>query len=151
MEQNGNPQLIETLMSRLCQPRTTKERFRLPFDEETAAKLLKCAIAGEVSRFGGTFLYPDAVDSQVRSLAASLTSGRRCGVMLCGLCGNGKTTVMRAFQNLLNVVRIPTATTGMCTVCPSSMRFILPICVGTAIPSSCGCVIWRCSASTTWA
>lgn len=55
MEQNGNPQLIETLMSRLCQPRTTKERFRLPFDEETAAKLLKCAIAGEVSRFGGTF------------------------------------------------------------------------------------------------
>lgn len=107
MEQNGNPQLIETLMSRLCQPRTTKERFRLPFDEETAAKLLKCAIAGEVSRFGGTFLYPDAVDSQIRSLAASLTSGRRCGVMLCGLCGNGKTTVMRAFQNLLNVIRIP--------------------------------------------
>ena len=94
-------------MSRLCQPRTTKERFRLPFDEETAAKLLKCAIAGEVSRFGGTFLYPDAVDSQVRNLAASLTSGRRCGVMLCGLCGNGKTTVMRAFQNLLNVIRIP--------------------------------------------
>lgn len=107
MEQNGNPQLIETLMSRLCQPRTTKERFRLPFDEETAAKLLKCAIAGEVSRFGGTFLYPDAVDSQVRNLAASLTSGRRYGVMLCGLCGNGKTTVMRAFQNLLNVIRIP--------------------------------------------
>ena len=107
MEQNGNPQLIETLMSRLCQPRNTKERFRLPFDEETAAKLLKCAIAGEVSRFGGTFLYPDAVDSQVRNLAASLTSGRRCGVMLCGLCGNGKTTVMRAFQNLLNVIRIP--------------------------------------------
>ena len=94
-------------MSRLCQPRTTKERFRLPFDEETAAKLLKCAIAGEVSRFGGTFLYPDAVDSQVRNLAASLTSGRRYGVMLCGLCGNGKTTVMRAFQNLLNVIRIP--------------------------------------------
>jgi len=27
--------------------------------------------------------------------------------MLCGLCGNGKTTVMRAFQRLLNVVRIP--------------------------------------------
>ena len=26
--------------------------------------------------------------------------------MLCGLCGNGKTTVMRAFQNLLNVIRI---------------------------------------------
>ena len=94
-------------MSRLCQPRTTKERFRLPFDEETAAKLLKCAIAGEVSRFGGTFLYPDAVDLQVRSLAASLTSGRRYGVMLCGLCGNGKTTMMRAFQNLLNVIRIP--------------------------------------------
>nr|WP_229129698.1 hypothetical protein [Bacteroides xylanisolvens] len=27
--------------------------------------------------------------------------------MLCGLCGNGKTTMMRAFQNLLNVIRIP--------------------------------------------
>ena len=107
MEQSGNPQLIETLMSRLCQPRTTKERFRLPFDEDTAAKLLKSAVEGEVRRFGGTFLCPDAVEAQVRSLAVSLTSGRRCGVMLCGLCGNGKTTMMRASQNLLNVVRIP--------------------------------------------
>ena len=84
-----------------------KERFRLPFDEVTAAKLLESAVEGEVCRFGGTFLCPDAVEAQVRSLAASLTSGRRCGVMLCGLCGNGKTTMMRAFQNLLNVVRIP--------------------------------------------
>ena len=94
-------------MSRLSQPGTMKERFRLPFDEDTAAKLLKSAVEGEVCRFGGTFLCPDAVEAQVRSLAASLTSGRRCGVMLCGLCGNGKTTMMRAFQNLLNVVRIP--------------------------------------------
>ena len=94
-------------MSRLSRPRTTKERFRLPFDEDTAAKLLESAVEGEVSRFGGTFLYPDAVEAQVRSLAVSLTSGRRYGVMLCGLCGNGKTTMMKAFQNLLNVVRIP--------------------------------------------
>ena len=82
MEQYGNPQLIETLMSRLSRPRTTKERFRLPFDEDTAAKLLKSAVEGEVCRFGGTFLCPDAVEAQVRSLATSLTSGRRCGVML---------------------------------------------------------------------
>ena len=82
MEQYGNPQLIETLMSRLSQPRTTKERFRLPFDEDTAAKLLKGAIDDEVCRFGGTFLYPDAVEAQIRSLSTSLTSGRRCGVML---------------------------------------------------------------------
>ena len=94
-------------MSRLSRPRTMKERFRLPFDENTATALLRSAVEGEVCRFGGTFLYSDAVESQVRSLAASLTSGRRCGVMLCGLCGNGKTTVMRAFQRLLNVVRIP--------------------------------------------
>ena len=94
-------------MSRLSRPRTTKERFRLPFDEDTAAKLLESAVEGEVCRFGGTFLCPDAVEAQVRSLAASLTSGRRYGVMLCGLCGNGKTTMMRAFQSLLNVVRIP--------------------------------------------
>ena len=68
--------------SRLSQPRTTKGRFRLPFDEDTAAKLLKGAIEDEVCRFGGTFLYPDAVEAQIRSLSTSLTSGRRCGVML---------------------------------------------------------------------
>ena len=107
MEQNGNPQLIQALMSRLSQPGTMKERFRLPFDEDTATALLRSAVEGEVCRFGGTFLYSEAVESQVRSLAVSLTSGSRCGVMLCGLCGNGKTTMMRAFQRLLNVVRIP--------------------------------------------
>lgn len=107
MEQNENPQLIQALMLRLSQPGTMKERFRLPFDEDTAAKLLKSAVEGEVCRFGGIFHYSDAVESQVRSLAVSLTAGRRCGVMLCGLCGNGKTTVMRAFQRLLNAVRIP--------------------------------------------
>ncbi len=84
-----------------------KERFRLPFDEDTAAALLRSAVEGEICRTGSTFICPDAEESQIRSLAMSLTSGRRCGVMLCGLCGNGKTTVMRAFQRLLNVVRIP--------------------------------------------
>ena len=69
MEQNGNPQLIQALMSRLSQPGTMKERFRLPFDEDTATALLRSAVEGEICRFGGTFLCSDAVEAQIKSLA----------------------------------------------------------------------------------
>lgn len=107
MEQIENPEIIGTLMSRLVQPMITKGRFRLPFDEDTAKKLLTCAIEGEVRGRGGTFACTAPVETQIGRLAASLTSGKRYGVILCGTCGNGKTTMMRAFQNLLNVLRLP--------------------------------------------
>ena len=107
MEQIENQEIIGTLMSRLVQPRITKGRFRLPFDEGTAKKLLACAIEGEVRSRGGTFDCTGQVELQIGRLAASLTSGKRYGVILCGTCGNGKTTMMRAFQNLLNVLRLP--------------------------------------------
>lgn len=119
MEQIENPEIIGTLMSRLVQPRITKGRFRLPFDEDTAKKLLTCAIEGEVRGRGGTFACTAPVETQIGRLAASLTSGKRYGVILCGTCGNGKTTMMRAFQNLLNVLRLPDDYHKRHTVCLS--------------------------------
>lgn len=60
-------------------------------------------MAGEISGRGMAMTVDDTVKGQMRQLASFLTTDTpHFGVLLCGGCGNGKTTIMRAFQHLLN-------------------------------------------------
>ena len=48
------------------------------------------------------------MEKQLHDIADWLTTpSSRFGILLCGGCGNGKSTMIRAFQPLLNYLRIP--------------------------------------------
>ena len=67
------------------------------------------AIKVEVVYRHKEFVTNDELEAQVRCLSAFLTQeNSKFGILLTGGCGNGKTTIIKALQNLINALRIPT-------------------------------------------
>lgn len=83
-------------------------RFKMPLSFENTVAALTAAIQAEVEFRHRTFIMNDEVQTEITKLARWLTGGgSQFGVMLCGTCGNGKSTMMKAFQQLLCGMRIP--------------------------------------------
>lgn len=69
---------------------------------EQAADILLAAYMAEVESRHRTFVDDGQARENCRRLASFLTSGNgRFGVMLCGICGNGKTTLLHAFRSAM--------------------------------------------------
>ena len=77
-------------------------RFRLPMSEEQAYEYLLAAYIMEVQLRYRRFIYNGFVEDQVRQMTKCLTANTaKFGIVLCGGCGNGKTTMLKALQNLV--------------------------------------------------
>lgn len=66
---------------------------------------MKAAVMAEVERRQMKFAENEALDKQFSLMAEWLTTNdHRFCLLLCGKCGNGKSTLVKAFQNLLNLL-----------------------------------------------
>lgn len=96
------------MKSVLLQRRIMKQRFRLPMSAEQAYNCLLAATIAEVEFRHRSFYENNDNKAQLRQMADWLTSGSsKFGILLCGGCGNGKSTLLKAFQQLLNYLAIP--------------------------------------------
>ena len=69
---------------------------------EQATDILLAAYMAEVESRHRTFVDDGQTRENCRRLASFLTNGNsRFGVMLCGICGNGKTTLLHAFRSAM--------------------------------------------------
>lgn len=86
--------------------RTTAARFRIDLAPQDALNMLAVFYNCEVeSRLRHT-VWDENTAQVLKSLATALTLPvPKFGVLLCGTCGNGKTTLMLAFQRMLNYLR----------------------------------------------
>ena len=99
--------LADLLESQLNQRQTTRERFRLPFSKDDTVRVLLAAVKAEVERRNKTFVMSNALLTQTEQIAEWLTGDHsKFGLMLCGGCGNGKTTFVKTFQQILNKFEI---------------------------------------------
>ncbi|WP_337756025.1 hypothetical protein [Alistipes sp.] len=95
-------------MSRLFRRKITRVRFRLPMNVAQASNALLAAVQAEVAYRRRTFSMTNALSEQIGRMAAWLTGdSSKFAAVLCGGCGNGKTTFVKAFQNLLCYLNIP--------------------------------------------
>lgn len=100
-------------MSALRHRKGTMPRFNLPLTEEEAYNSLMVAIKVEVEYRHREFVMNDELEAQTRHLSAFLTQeNNKFGIVLAGGCGNGKTTIIKALQNLINTLRIPNPYNG---------------------------------------
>ena len=68
------------------------------------SELLKLSVETEVSSRGILPVMDNINTYQINEAARFLTEGKHCGLMIAGIPGNGKTTLMRAIQGLINVM-----------------------------------------------
>ncbi len=97
----------EQIKAMLLRRNRISARFRLPMAKEQAAAMLRGAVMAEVERRHRQFVEPDELTAQIDLMAGWLTDpkGKFC-IILCGLCGNGKSTLVKALQQLLNLLDI---------------------------------------------
>lgn len=85
--------------------KASRERFSLEIPERDAANGIYAAMKAEVEQRGGVFTLDD--DTRLHILAAArwlVDSSSTPGLLLCGLCGNGKTTLAKAISRLIGFV-----------------------------------------------
>lgn len=99
---------VGELTSRLLRRKITKAHFKLPMSVAQARNALLAAIQAEVEYRRRPFSMTDALSEQIDRMAAWLVgNSSKFAAVLCGGCGNGKTSLVKAFQNLLCYMNIP--------------------------------------------
>lgn len=85
---------------------TTEARFRFDMPPQDALDLLTAAYQYEVQRRQRRFILDANTESNLVKLAEYLTLPvPKFGIMCCGTCGNGKTTLLYAFQRTVNFLQ----------------------------------------------
>lgn len=77
--------------------------FRIPMQADELYQLLARFYVDQVWQRGFACIGDEATKSHLRHFSAILTQSNGVrGIMLCGNCGNGKTTLLYAFRAMLN-------------------------------------------------
>lgn len=91
----------------IARRKTMRDRFRIPYAEAEVKRALATTFDAEIVARSQVFQYTSDLDHQLSQIARCLTGQKgKFGLMLCGGVGNGKSTMMKAIQSLLNVIRI---------------------------------------------
>lgn len=92
---------VEEFKSWLTRQKTTRELFRWNCSAEDAYVLLCAAYQREVETRGMKCDNNQSVLDYLETIADAMTSkSTKCGILLCGGCGNGKTTTLNAFNSV---------------------------------------------------
>lgn len=100
-----NFQNAEALSRALQAERVSRGRFSIEVPEEAATNLIKGAMKAVVEYRGGSFILDPDTENHIRQIARWLIDPNGTpGLMLCGLYGNGKTTLAIALAWLIGYI-----------------------------------------------
>lgn len=112
-------QNVGELTRRLTEQKITPPRFSLEIPERDAANGIYSAMRAEVAHRRKELIFDDETKIHITQVARWLIdTGGKPGLMLMGLCGNGKTTMMRSLARLIEYVTEATVGYSKRTVMP---------------------------------
>lgn len=87
----------------LLHQKITRERFKFPMTQEQAEDVLMAAYQAEIDFRHRIFEDDEPTRENIKRVAKFLTDdNQKFGMIFLGLCGNGKTTMLYAFQQSVN-------------------------------------------------
>ena len=107
---------VEALKRQLLQGRITKESFKLPFEESQVIDMLIASYMAEVEYRHRKYIEDPELIDRITTAARWLINQKRFGILLCGVPGNGKTTLMLAIRSLINFLDMKDAYNESMTV-----------------------------------
>lgn len=91
----------------LLQQRITRTGFKINLPPEEVRILLTAAYRAEVASRNMKYQESEEITLAIKKMADALTTkSHKTGIVLCGTCGNGKTTLVRALQNSLVYLKL---------------------------------------------
>ena len=140
LEKLINFQNVEGLSQVLKNERVSRGRFSLEIPEKDAANGIYAAMKAEVEYRGGVFTLDEDTRSHILAAARWIINPDATpGLMLCGLYGNGKTTLAKAISSLIGylterengysyrkTMRLITAK-NICRLCAAGEKFKEPM------------------------
>lgn len=88
------------LVNLIRQQQFTPTTYPLPFSNEEAESLLTEAVKAQIKRRGGQMQESSSLRNGIKEVARWLTTMTKPSLFLCGIVGNGKTTMVKAIQNI---------------------------------------------------
>lgn len=84
---------------------TTGALFRFNMPAQGALNLLAACYKHEVEKRGRRIVFDENTTTALASLAQYIVApGTKFGVLMCGPCGNGKSTMMRALSDAIDIL-----------------------------------------------
>lgn len=101
---NPNQEFNVEVLKQIAKSRKTiTPLFRLPMTPSQAFSMICGFYKAEVESRHRNFCFDEDTNQNIVAIANALTSEHpKLGLLLCGDCGNGKTTFLYALQNLIN-------------------------------------------------
>ena len=93
---------VEAMTQLFMKSLITRQVFRIPLEERQAKDMLTAAYKTEVLFRGRSFIEDSYTIKNISKIASILTAERpKQGIMMCGRCGNGKTTMLYAIRAMV--------------------------------------------------
>lgn len=94
---------VEVFKQQLLKRKITTKRFRLPWSYETSVDAITAAYKANVQYRHRCYQDDLATQNHIKAAARWLTADNpKFGMLLCGRCGNGKTTLSNAIHDLVS-------------------------------------------------
>lgn len=95
-------QTVQELKRRFMRQRNITERFKLSYTKEQAFNILFASVLAEIELRHHEYKSNEVFESYIASSAEWLIDDSKIGLLLCGQCGNGKTTIASAIRMVIN-------------------------------------------------
>ena len=95
---------VEDMKSLLLRGRIMRANFRLPYEESQVIEMLTASVQAEVEYRHRLFEDNPQMREQIAKAARWLINQDKFGLLMCGVCGNGKSTLMLAIRSLINFI-----------------------------------------------
>lgn len=96
----------EQLRCQLQRQKITTARFDIPIEEQELANSLEVAYIVEVEKRYRVYSSDEKIKKLFADVARAIKDKGKFGILFCGQCGNGKTTMMYAMRDLFNLLSL---------------------------------------------